>query len=63
MSFIHVYFWVVRDTLLLKHISGPKRWSTCELKIMLTAFEKIKIVGSFGTFIFNFIPTGGSETF
>ena len=39
------------------------RWPTCELKIMSTAFEKIKIVGSFGTFNFNFILTGGFETY
>ena len=53
-----IYFLVVRDTLLQKHISEPQRWPTCELKIMSTAFEKIKIVCSFG-----FIPTGGFETF
>ena len=59
-----IFFLVVRDTLLQKHISEPHRWPTCELKIMLTAFEKIKISGNFGTFIFfNFIPTGGFETF
>ena len=64
MSYIHVHMYislVVRDTLLQKHISEPQRWPTCKLKIMSTAFEKI--VGSFGTFIFNFIPTGGFETF
>ena len=67
MSYIHVHMYISfgsgRDTLLQKHISEPQRWPTCELKIMLTEFEKIKIVGSFGAFIFNFIPTGGFETF
>ena len=65
MSYIlvHMYILVVRDTLLQKHISEPQRWPTCKLKIMSTAFEKIKIVGRFGTFIFNSIPTGGFETF
>ena len=58
-----MYIFVVRDTLLQKHISRPQRLPSCELKIMLAAFEKIKIDGSFGTFIFNFIQTGGFETF
>ena len=57
-------FLVIRDTVLQKHIFEPQRWPTCELKIIPTAFEnKINIVGSFGTFIFNFIPTGGFKTF
>ena len=69
--YVHMYFFfffffffvLVRDTLLQKHISEPQGWPTCELKIMSIAFEKIKIAGSFLTFIFNFIQTGGYETF
>ena len=60
--YTYIFFLVVGDNLLQKHISEPQRWPNCELKIMSTAFEKIKIVGVLGILFrlgdlkhFNFI--------